>query len=119
MNGYTKRQCDNCQTWYQADNRNLQRGWGLCCSKSCAAAKREKSKPGYNATRVMSNNARRGFWNEGNDTPIVLGCGGSQREIDRGDRLTMQLEDDGSWDTHQAFVGRCEWCECLVCRCDD
>ena len=43
--GYIKRKCDNCGEEYMADTRNLRRGWGLCCSKSCAASKREKSKP--------------------------------------------------------------------------
>lgn len=32
-----KRNCDFCGKEYEADNRNLKRGWGLCCSKSCAA----------------------------------------------------------------------------------
>jgi hypothetical protein len=39
-----KRKCDYCDKEYNADNRNLKRGWGLCCSKSCAAKKREKQK---------------------------------------------------------------------------
>lgn len=39
-----RRKCDNCGTEYDADTRNLNRGWGRCCSKSCAAQKREKSK---------------------------------------------------------------------------
>jgi len=51
-----KRKCDNCGKEYNADSRNLKRGWGLCCSKSCAASKREKSKPGYNPDRVSRNN---------------------------------------------------------------
>jgi hypothetical protein len=51
-----------------------------------------------------------------NDTPIVLGYGISQREIDKEDRLTMELEDDGSLG---GVVERCKWCECLICRCDD
>lgn len=46
------RKCDNCGKVYDADERNINRGWGLCCSKSCAAKKREKSKPSYNARRV-------------------------------------------------------------------
>ena len=54
--GYTKRKCDNCPKEYLADNRNLKRGWGLCCSKSCAASKREKSKPGYDPLIVARNN---------------------------------------------------------------
>jgi len=40
-NGTTTRNCDHCGKPYKADNRNLKRGWGLCCSKSCAAKKRE------------------------------------------------------------------------------
>ena len=51
-----KRKCDNCGNEYFADTRNLKRGWGLCCSKSCAAKKRETSKIGYNKDRVSKNN---------------------------------------------------------------
>ncbi len=39
-----ERLCDNCGKPYNADNRNIKRGWGLTCSKSCAAKKREKNK---------------------------------------------------------------------------
>jgi len=53
---FTKRKCDNCSKEYLADNRNLKRGWGLCCSKSCASKKREKSKPDYNTETVQRNN---------------------------------------------------------------
>jgi len=42
--GLIKRNCDNCGNTYDADTRNLKRGWGLCCSKSCAATKREKKR---------------------------------------------------------------------------
>ena len=38
-----KRPCDNCTKTYIADTRDLNRGWGKCCSKSCAASAREKS----------------------------------------------------------------------------
>jgi hypothetical protein len=62
-----KRKCDNCNKEYEADERNIKRGWGLCCSKSCAASKREKSKPNYNSIRVDKNNIRRVLWN---DRPI-------------------------------------------------
>lgn len=41
---YTKRRCDYCNEVYEADSRNLLRGWDLCCSKSCAAKKREADK---------------------------------------------------------------------------
>ncbi len=57
-----KRKCDNCGREYNADERNIKRGWGLCCSKSCAAKKREKGKPSYNAKRVKENNIRRSNW---------------------------------------------------------
>lgn len=58
-----ERNCDNCNKKYTADPRNLKRGWGLCCSKSCAAQKREKTKPNYNPERVKRNNIRRVLWN--------------------------------------------------------
>ena len=59
---YTRRACDTCGIEYKADNRNLKRGWGLCCSKSCAAKKRERSKPDYDPKRVARNNIRRKHW---------------------------------------------------------
>ena len=58
-----KRNCNNCDTEYMADTRNLRRGWGLCCSKACAAKYREKQKPGYNPDKVVENNIRRANWN--------------------------------------------------------
>jgi hypothetical protein len=58
-----ERKCDNCGTTYTSDVRNINRGWGLTCSKSCAASKREKWKKGYNHERVKRNNIRREFWN--------------------------------------------------------
>lgn len=54
-----KRNCDNCKKEYEADERNIKRGWGLCCSKSCAASKREKSRPDYNPETVAANNHKR------------------------------------------------------------
>lgn len=54
--GYIKRNCNNCDKEYQADTRNTKRGWGLCCSKSCAAKLREKSKPTYDKETVERNN---------------------------------------------------------------
>lgn len=38
----TKRYCLVCFEDFKSDLRNLKRGWGLCCSKSCAAVKRER-----------------------------------------------------------------------------
>lgn len=66
--GKIKRKCDNCGKEYTADTRNLKRGWGLCCCKSCAAEKREKSKPGYNPKRVAINNVRRLCWTDYRET---------------------------------------------------
>lgn len=57
------RKCDVCSREYLADPRNLKRGWGLCCSKSCAAKKREMSRPDYSPERVEANNFRREHWN--------------------------------------------------------
>jgi len=59
-----KRKCGLCGKEYNADERNLKRGWGLCCSKSCAAKKREMGKPGYDPIRVSINNERRENWAE-------------------------------------------------------
>lgn len=56
---HTERNCDNCGKSYMADNRNLRRGWGLCCSKSCAASKREKARPDYDPKVVAHNNLKR------------------------------------------------------------
>lgn len=58
-----KRKCDVCGKTYNADKRNIKRGWGLCCSKSCAATKREMAKPGYNIQIVIANDFKRENWN--------------------------------------------------------
>lgn len=56
-------------------------------------------------------------WLAKNDKPAVYGYGDSQREIDRQDRLDEELNcgDDGL----DVTVERCQWCECLRCRCED
>ena len=41
---YVTRNCEYCTAIYKADKRNLDRGWGLCCCKSCAAKLRERNK---------------------------------------------------------------------------
>lgn len=72
-----KRNCDYCGKEYDADMRNVKRGWGLCCSKSCAAHKREKDKPGYDPERVKRNNIRRSNWyNFGVYAPSIVGGSG-------------------------------------------
>lgn len=40
---YITKICENCGKPFQADTRNIARGWGKCCSKSCAAKLREKT----------------------------------------------------------------------------
>lgn len=70
--GYVRRSCNNCGEGYDADERNLKRGWGLCCSKSCAAKLREKQKPGYDPERVKANNTRRANWNNPDEMPEAV-----------------------------------------------
>lgn len=36
--------CHYCKCEFTPDKRNLNRGWGLCCSKSCAASLKTKLK---------------------------------------------------------------------------
>lgn len=42
--GYVKRVCcaKGCGIVYEAKQSDLDRGWGLCCSKSCAASYRSQ-----------------------------------------------------------------------------
>ena len=61
-----ERNCDSCDKPYKADVRNLKRGWGLCCSKSCAAKKREMSRPDYDPEIVKENNKKRNGHREPN-----------------------------------------------------
>ena len=37
-----ERKCERCGKAFQAKVADVKRGWAKCCSKSCAAAKREK-----------------------------------------------------------------------------
>jgi len=57
-----KRLCDICKSEYNVKQSDLDRGWGLTCSKSCAAKKREESKEGYNIVTVEKNNMKRELW---------------------------------------------------------
>lgn len=57
------RSCDNCNTEYKAKQSDLDRGWGLTCSKKCAAEKREKEKDTYDVVKVKQNNMKRELWN--------------------------------------------------------
>lgn len=38
----TTKKCQNCNKDFTPDKRNTNRGWGLCCSKSCAATYKNK-----------------------------------------------------------------------------
>lgn len=71
-----KRNCNNpeCKKEYEAKDADVKRGWGLCCSKSCAAKVREIKKPGYNPQRVAINNIRRDNWNI--NAPNIVGGSG-------------------------------------------
>lgn len=113
--GKEKRNCDYCEKEYMADTRNLKRGWGLCCSKSCAANKREKSKPNYNPVRVAENNWKREnygreLWAKRRGYPSFA------------DFENDQLEEDGSWDAHGGVeLSICKICELRAnhCRCGE
>lgn len=86
-----KRCCDICGNEYNVKPSDLKRGWGLTCSKSCAAIKRENDKrgetkvesveteikttseytttemyvpPGYSAVRDMNGDMRKVLLNE-------------------------------------------------------
>lgn len=58
-----KKNCKYCNKIFLTNQRALNRGWGLCCTKKCAAKLREMSKPGYNTKIVALNNLRRENWN--------------------------------------------------------
>lgn len=38
----TTKSCQNCGKEFTPDKRNVNRGWGLCCDKSCAATYKNK-----------------------------------------------------------------------------
>jgi hypothetical protein len=40
----TVKTCQNCSKEFKPDKRNVNRGWSLCCSKSCAASYKNKLK---------------------------------------------------------------------------
>lgn len=113
-----RRNCDNCGEPYNADPRNLKRGWGLCCSKSCAAQKREKSKPGYNEDRVAMNNIRRENWVENGKEIYARQRGFPSYD----DMLETSYMEDGSWDAHGGVeIAICDFCNLRAdyCRCGE
>ncbi len=38
----TTKSCQNCGKEFTPDKRNVNRGWGLCCDKSCATSYRNR-----------------------------------------------------------------------------
>lgn len=102
-----KRKCDYCGKLYTADTRNLKRGWGKCCSKSCAAHKREKRKPGYDPERVKINNIRRENWVENGKDHWARQRGYPDFETYERDCCM----EDFSWDAH----GGVELAICDIC----
>lgn len=111
-----KRNCDNCGKEYKADKRNLKRGWGLCCSKSCAAKKREKKKPGYNTETVAINNERRANWIQDNKDRWAKSKGFPDYKTFEED---IGLE-DRSWDANGGVeLAICDFCNLRsdYCRC--
>ena len=113
-----KRKCDCCGKVYNADKRNLKRGWGLCCTKSCAASLREKSKPNYDKAQVEVNNIRSVNWVENGKDHWAKKHGYPDFETYEND---IGLE-DGSWDAHGGitleicdYCGlRSDYCECGI-----
>lgn len=51
--GKVKRVCDNkgCGVVYEARQADLKRGWGMCCSKSCAASHKLRGNPNHGYLR--------------------------------------------------------------------
>ena len=49
VGGTVQRVCANlgCTVVYKARSADIKRGWGLCCSKSCAASHRLRSNPDH------------------------------------------------------------------------
>lgn len=47
--GTVRRKCDNqgCTVVYEARHADLKRGWGRCCSKSCAASHKLRCNPSH------------------------------------------------------------------------
>ena len=113
-----KRNCDNCGVGYTADTRNLKRGWGKCCSKSCAASLREEKKPNYDPVRVEVNKIRRKNW-------VRNGLNIKAQRRGYPDFNTMiedQSMEDGSWDEHGGVeLSICNICNLRAnfCQCGD
>jgi len=107
--------CPSCATEFAKTNHQQafckSKGGTVCKDKYWNTVTPEKRN---NTTRISPASS---FWMAKNDTPLVLGFGNSQRAIDREDRYNNSLNAD-SGDHADVYVERCEWCECINCRCD-
>lgn len=58
--GTVQRKCDNrgCTVVYEARQADLKRGWGRCCSKSCAASHKFRGNPNHGYLRGGNRNER-------------------------------------------------------------
>ena len=58
--GKVKRVCDNkgCGVVYEARQADLKRGWGMCCSKSCAASHKLRGNPNHGYLRGTARDER-------------------------------------------------------------
>ena len=91
---HTKRSCNFCNKKYLADNRNLKRGWGLCCSKSCAAKNREKKKrniePKHTETIILKTS--KGYKKISGPSYDSFNCPSYDDDF---------IEDCNGWDSHK------------------
>ena len=49
-----ERHCENCGNLFTIDPINLERGWGICCSESCATAHQKKKTIQSNISRAKA-----------------------------------------------------------------
>lgn len=81
----------HCGKKFQARAADVKRGWGKCCSKSCAAHIREY-KLDRNGYRSMHKKQRRGV-----DLLDVI-----ERKVRVG-FVNVDHDDDPSWDAHKSY----------------
>jgi hypothetical protein len=68
---YVTVNCEVCKKPFQAKKADRARGWAKCCSKSCAASKREKKTGNYAQFKEMQAAAiRAGREHEGFDADL-------------------------------------------------
>jgi hypothetical protein len=84
--GYVRRTCDNrgCGIVYEARQADLKRGWGKCCSKSCAASHKLRCNPSH------------GYLHGGADRERM-----SEDEIRERDHQAALSDCEMGWDAHK------------------